>query len=437
MEILEFNIFGKKLNEVTTDDVKVFCQQQNREGINLDYKKDLSSPKKIAKTIAAMANTLGGWIIIGVDDDGNDKPKLPTEGVDWEKQLSLRVTNLVIDNISPPALPIIHVCEPDKNKKTFVILYIQESKDAPHWLFNENKLCVRLADRTSSTEWERLASADEWEFLRQKRERALEVYKMHRELLDDLFDAYDYESEYEYNRSKSQGLVSSISSIPTPRFAGEENTKEKLNIVISPKYPTQEMIGIDEALSIIEDLKFRDAYGTSDYFPFRNLNAQYQSFQRGAHVYYSDNKRERINFFALNQFGMFSFKQNILYYDVGASSKQVKLDQLLVQFKQNLLFAQKLYSKLNYLGIITIEALIDGEAWMRLVDPTADFPDLYKLQSPLSTVKFNIDTSLIELNNDSKVTEIVQAFYDEIANSFRWEPTRRRNLENIFKPFGI
>lgn len=98
MNILEFNIYGKKLTEVTTNDVRNFCQKQNREGINLDYKKDISSPKKIAKTIAAMANTLGEWIIIGVEDNRDDKPKLPVEGIDYENQLSLRVTNLLIDN---------------------------------------------------------------------------------------------------------------------------------------------------------------------------------------------------------------------------------------------------------------------------------------------------------------------------------------------------
>lgn len=76
-----------------------------------------------------MANTLGGWIIIGVDDDKkSDKPKLPVEGIDFKKQLSLEVTNIVIDNISPPSLPIIHVCEPDKNNKTFVVICSRKSK---------------------------------------------------------------------------------------------------------------------------------------------------------------------------------------------------------------------------------------------------------------------------------------------------------------------
>lgn len=436
--ILEFNIFGKKLNDIEVDDVKAFCQKQNKEGINLDYKKDFSSPKKIAKTIAAMANTLGGWVIIGVDDDGDDKPKLPAEGIGWDKQLSLRVTNLVIDSISPPALPIVHVCDPDKNNKTFVILYVQESNNAPHWLFNENKLCIRLADRTSSAEWERLASADEWEYLRQKREKALETYKLHRELLDDLFDAYDYESEYEYNRNKSSGLMNSFTSIPTPRIAGEENTKEKINIVISPKYPTQELFAVKDSMDILESIKFKDAYGTSNYFPFRDLNFQYNTFQRGTHIYFADKNRERINFFALNQYGMFSFKQNVLYYDIGSSTETIVLDQLLVQFKQSLLFAQKLYEKLNYLGIINIDVFIDGESWMKLASSTDSlFERAFDLKSPLSTIHFMRDTSLTELNDEKVITMIVQEFYEEVANSFRWEPVRRSNLQDILKPFGM
>lgn len=438
MSILELNIFGKKLSEVTSDDVKDFCQKQNREGINLDYKKDFSSPKKIAKTVAAMANTLGGWVIIGVDDDGDDKPKLPAEGIDWDKQLSLRVTNLVIDNISPPALPIVHVCEPDKKNKTFVVLYVQESNNAPHWLFNENKLCIRLADRTSSAEWERLASADEWEYLRRKREKALETYKLHRELLDDLFDAYDYESEYEYNRSKSSGLMSSVSSMPMPRMAGEENTKEKINIVISPKYPTQELFAVKDSMDIIDSIKFKDAYGTSSYFPFRDLNVQYNTFQRGTHIYFADKSRERINYFALNQFGMFSFKQNVLYYDIGSSTETIILDQLLVQFKQSLLFAKKLYEKLNYLGIINIDALVDGQSWMKLVSSTDSlFASAFDLKAPLSTIHFMRDTSLTELNDEKAITMLVQEFYEEVANSFSWEPVRRSNLQDILKPFGI
>ena len=39
------------------------------EGKILEFKRDLSSPKPLLKTLVAFANTAGGKLIIGVDDD--------------------------------------------------------------------------------------------------------------------------------------------------------------------------------------------------------------------------------------------------------------------------------------------------------------------------------------------------------------------------------
>lgn len=40
------------------------------EGPRLDFKRDLSSVAKVVRTLAAMGNTAGGHVVIGVDDDG-------------------------------------------------------------------------------------------------------------------------------------------------------------------------------------------------------------------------------------------------------------------------------------------------------------------------------------------------------------------------------
>jgi predicted HTH transcriptional regulator len=39
------------------------------EGLTLEFKRAISSPEKIAREIAAFANTHGGHLVIGVDDD--------------------------------------------------------------------------------------------------------------------------------------------------------------------------------------------------------------------------------------------------------------------------------------------------------------------------------------------------------------------------------
>ena len=42
------------------------------EGKTLEFKRDLSSPKNILKTIVAFANTAGGCIVIGVEDGSRE-----------------------------------------------------------------------------------------------------------------------------------------------------------------------------------------------------------------------------------------------------------------------------------------------------------------------------------------------------------------------------
>ncbi len=49
-------------------DVKMLIEEG--EGFELEFKRKVSSSKKIAKTVSSFANTNGGIILFGVDDDG-------------------------------------------------------------------------------------------------------------------------------------------------------------------------------------------------------------------------------------------------------------------------------------------------------------------------------------------------------------------------------
>ncbi|MFP4390818.1 MAG: helix-turn-helix domain-containing protein, partial [Desulfococcaceae bacterium] len=39
------------------------------EGKTLEFKRDFSSPKPVLKTLVAFANSAGGFLVLGVDDD--------------------------------------------------------------------------------------------------------------------------------------------------------------------------------------------------------------------------------------------------------------------------------------------------------------------------------------------------------------------------------
>lgn len=65
-------LYTKPIEQITWDDIESFCQQKIAEGPYLDYKELF--PKKLEKTIAAMANTLGGVILVGIKEDKQSKP---------------------------------------------------------------------------------------------------------------------------------------------------------------------------------------------------------------------------------------------------------------------------------------------------------------------------------------------------------------------------
>src|ERR1041384_767907 len=54
--------------KVTRKDVMALIAEG--EGLRIEFKRHFSSPEKIAKEMIAFANTRGGTILFGVDDDG-------------------------------------------------------------------------------------------------------------------------------------------------------------------------------------------------------------------------------------------------------------------------------------------------------------------------------------------------------------------------------
>ncbi len=118
---------------------------ENGENGTVEFKRKFSSPEKIAKEMIAFANSKGGKILFGIDDDKSIK------GVESEKgELEL---------ISTAAK---FYCEPEvefttdimllKNKD-IVVVNIEESKKKPHRLLSDSeehemKVYVRLNDKS-------------------------------------------------------------------------------------------------------------------------------------------------------------------------------------------------------------------------------------------------------------------------------------------------
>lgn len=95
------------------------------EGLHIEFKKKATHPEKIVREMIAFANTHGGTILIGVDDDGN------ASGLKYPEEEWMGVSTL-LSNCKPP-IPhhVTLIAVPDHR---FIIrLDIAESDRRPHF----------------------------------------------------------------------------------------------------------------------------------------------------------------------------------------------------------------------------------------------------------------------------------------------------------------
>lgn len=100
------------------------------ESKTLEFKRDLSSPKKLMTTLVAFANTAGGKIIIGVED----KTRKPVGVIDPLAEEE-KLCNLISDMISPRLVPNIELTT--VAGKTLLIAEVFLSSSRPHYLTAE------------------------------------------------------------------------------------------------------------------------------------------------------------------------------------------------------------------------------------------------------------------------------------------------------------
>lgn len=113
------------------------------EGLNIEFKRIIDSPYKIAKTISSFANTSGGILLIGV---GNDSSILGVSSELHELQKLERAASTLIE----PALHLTFSSEMLDGRK-LIRVEIEESPDKPHYALNEKNqriIYIRIKDKS-------------------------------------------------------------------------------------------------------------------------------------------------------------------------------------------------------------------------------------------------------------------------------------------------
>ncbi|MEM1138020.1 MAG: ATP-binding protein, partial [Bacteroidota bacterium] len=116
---------------------------QKGESQTLDFKRKITKASKIAKTLVSFANTKGGKILVGVDDDQQ------IIGIDPEEERF--IINEAAKFYCEPALTLTFLAIEDTYGKNVLVVTIPESNEKPHHaLFanNEKKVYVRMNDKS-------------------------------------------------------------------------------------------------------------------------------------------------------------------------------------------------------------------------------------------------------------------------------------------------
>ncbi len=125
--------------------VELYKLIEEGEGSKIEFKRKFSSPQKIAKEMIAFANTNGGYILFGVDDDRS------IVGVESEKS-ELDLIDTAAKFYCEPEVDYRTEIVPIKSKDV-VVIEIPESRKKPHKLVDDEdkdstRIYVRFKDKS-------------------------------------------------------------------------------------------------------------------------------------------------------------------------------------------------------------------------------------------------------------------------------------------------
>jgi len=369
------NIFTKPITEVTYEDVISFCKQGIGEGPNLDYKRDFP-PSGLEKTISAFANTSGGVILIGVEDE-DSKPRYPFEGIDYKDKLEERVWNIIVDNIYPPVFPEIKVCTSGNKAKAFVVIRVPQSNETPHAIYNHTQVYVRTGNRNKP---EDLATVEQIEWLTNRRKKS-----------EDFRESLYQRAEERFRNVCEQKKA----KIPFAEFT----------LSFSPLYPQKAFTIVDNLEDILNQMKV-----TSEgrEFPWLPAYSSLQPIQDGMVSFFLNEQNGFITHTEINKFGLFFYKEDLGWGPSTGSPGTETRRELIISTIITILdlsfeAVAKYYNIIGFWGLLEIKISLQrllGVHIISLRPRISTFRDEYeKINNYDNHLRWHLITSVSELNN--------------------------------------
>ena len=233
---------GLEPGNISIDLFKQAVEHSVEETSDLDWKRvayDSRKPRwdeEAAKDIAAMANSGGGWIVFGIEEDGDKNAASKIVPISWSATDQQRILRAAYAKIGPPVVGLdFHEVPCDsEGGRSVVMMRVPDSADAPHFAKKGDDAFVAprrngphtvyMSDREIERGFrERFQHADDQERLLQDRyERACEALRPE----DGVFlavAAVPYEPVSAQGPSSKQRVLEYVSNSRIPELDRQAN----------------------------------------------------------------------------------------------------------------------------------------------------------------------------------------------------------------------
>lgn len=227
---------GLEPGNLTLEIIKKAVEEGLEETADFDMKRVVPNLKEdkckqeIAKDIAAMANSGGGWIIYGVGEGASDIAG-SIHPCEWTATEEQQMLNIAYTKIDPPVvgLEFNKISCGENSDKKLVLMHIPDSVDAPHFARAEKNNFS--APRRNGPHTKPMTYRDIERGFRERFQRGVEQEKTIQGYFEQAADALNPE----------QGVFLAIAAVPvTPKISAtpvsEETVYQYANQMLNPEF---------------------------------------------------------------------------------------------------------------------------------------------------------------------------------------------------------
>ena len=138
-------MFSKPVSQLNEENIQTLIDNKERESSILEYKQEISGTdhekKEISKDISAMANTEGGYLIVGVQETGGQASAIVgTPKIIGRQPTEVWIENVLITSVRPKiaivpkVITLISISD-----RVLVVIHIPQSPRRPHMVITDGR----------------------------------------------------------------------------------------------------------------------------------------------------------------------------------------------------------------------------------------------------------------------------------------------------------